>query len=136
MLAGRFKLVRAGWLQPKLAAWLAAALVLLGFGLYFGYDDIVAEYHFRAAQRAFHNRQFSDARAHVDVCLRTWPKSAATQLLTARIARGAGMTTADVNEVLNQFQMVRKMVRTVKTGRGGKRRAKIDLSALRGLPTR
>ena len=53
-----------------------------------------------------------------------------------RIARGAGMTTADVNEVLNQFQMVRKMVRTVKTGRGGKRRAKIDLSALRGLPTR
>jgi len=53
-----------------------------------------------------------------------------------RIARGAGMTTADVNEVLNQFQMVRKMVRTVKTGRGGKRRTKIDLSALRGLPTR
>ena len=56
MLAGRLKLVRAAWLQPKLAPWLAAPLVLLGFGLYFAYDHIVAEYHNDVASHSvFHD---------------------------------------------------------------------------------
>jgi signal recognition particle subunit SRP54 len=50
-----------------------------------------------------------------------------------RIARGSGMQTADVNALLEQFEMVKKMVKTMTVGRGGKRRAKMSLSGMREM---
>jgi signal recognition particle subunit SRP54 len=49
-----------------------------------------------------------------------------------RIARGSGMRTTDVNDVLNQFEMVKKMVKSM-TVKSGKRKAKMSLAGLRGL---
>jgi signal recognition particle subunit SRP54 len=51
-----------------------------------------------------------------------------------RIARGSGMRPADINALLDQFDMVKKMVKSM-TGRGGKRRPKVRLSGLPGLPS-
>jgi signal recognition particle subunit SRP54 len=49
-----------------------------------------------------------------------------------RIAYGSGMRPADVNALLDQFEMVKKMVKSM-TGRGGKRRPKISISSARQL---
>jgi tetratricopeptide (TPR) repeat protein len=47
-------------------------------------------YHARAAERALAQRDFDEARTHLDICLDVWPKSASTRLLAARTARRAG----------------------------------------------
>ena len=67
-----------------------ALLVSLGLAFYSSYDQLVAEYHFRAAEKALASRQLVEAKAHVEVCLQIWPRSAAAQFLAARIARQAG----------------------------------------------
>jgi tetratricopeptide (TPR) repeat protein len=46
--------------------------------------------HYRAAERAFHKREFVTAREQIDQCLRVFPRDPDARLLAARIARRAG----------------------------------------------
>jgi len=59
------------------------ALVPAGGALWF-------RHHYRAAERAFHKREFVTAREQIDHCLRVWPRDPDGRLLAARIARRAG----------------------------------------------
>ena len=57
-----------------------------------------------------------------------------------RIARGAGVNTADVNNLLKQFKQVQQMMRSMGRGKGGKKgkrpKLPMGLDDLNGLPGR
>jgi signal recognition particle subunit SRP54 len=57
-----------------------------------------------------------------------------------RIARGAGVNTADVNNLLKQFKQVQQMMRSMGRGKGGKKgkrpKLPMGLDDLPGLPGR
>ena len=90
MTAEPTKLSRAARVHPKKVLWLAALFLFLGPASFFVYPHVRAAFHFHAAEKALAARHLAEARSHLDVCLHTWPRSAANQLLAARIARRAG----------------------------------------------
>jgi signal recognition particle subunit SRP54 len=57
-----------------------------------------------------------------------------------RIAKGAGVNTADVNNLLKQFKQVQQMMRSMGRGKGGKKGKRggmpMGLGDLPGLPGR
>jgi signal recognition particle subunit SRP54 len=59
-----------------------------------------------------------------------------------RIAKGAGVNTADVNNLLKQFKQVQQMMRSMGRGKGGKKNKRgglpvgMGLDDLPGLPGR
>src|SRR5205085_1570220 len=75
---------------------LAAAVVLVCLlamgvvGYTVIYPQIEAVYHWRQAQRAIDDYDFSRAQAHLRRCLAVWPDSGETQFLMARTCRRAG----------------------------------------------
>jgi tetratricopeptide (TPR) repeat protein len=86
----------------KWAAWrrrhpwlFAAALLLLaallGWAGYRAHGYVEARSHFRAAQQALGRQEWSEARGHLDECLRSWPDSPAVHLLAARALRRLGL---------------------------------------------
>src|SRR5262249_7803146 len=46
-----------------------------------------AEYHYRLAQKALERYRLSEARAHLECCLRVWPSSFGVHLLAAQTTR-------------------------------------------------
>ncbi|HEV3120160.1 MAG TPA: tetratricopeptide repeat protein [Gemmataceae bacterium] len=125
MSVGFPKLSSAAPPHRKRLMWPAALVVFLALGLYLAYPHVVAEYHYRAARKALQGRQFMEARAHVDVCLRTWPRSAASQLLAAQIARRAGffeeadrrLTSADhLDGPIEQIKLERTLLQVQQGG--------------------
>jgi tetratricopeptide (TPR) repeat protein len=70
-----------------LVAFLVGLVVVAGVLLF---PHLRALYHARAADRAIERWDFDEARAHLAVCVATWPDSAPTRLLAARTARRAG----------------------------------------------
>lgn len=77
--------VRGGWARLLAIATLVG-LIALGIFSAVRYT-IWSEYHYRAAEKALALRHLDEARAHIAVCLQTWPASAPTRLLAARISR-------------------------------------------------
>ncbi len=65
-------------------------LALLGLAGAFGGPQVVAAYHFRAATRAADGHRLTEARRHLQACLRTWPDSPRVRLLAARVERRSG----------------------------------------------
>ena len=54
-----------------------------------------------------------------------------------RIAKGAGVTSSDVNNLLKQFKQVQQMMRSMGGGRGKKgKRPKLPMGDIPGLPGR
>jgi tetratricopeptide (TPR) repeat protein len=79
-------------LRGRLGRVLAALLLLavIGLALIPAGGAVWVRYHYRAAEQAFHKRDFAMAREHVDQCLRVWPRDPEALLLATRIARRAG----------------------------------------------
>jgi tetratricopeptide (TPR) repeat protein len=73
--------------RPLLAA-LAGVVVLAAAGL--AGTKLYADARLRAARQAWEEERHAAAGAHVEACLRVWPRSSEAHLLAARIARGAG----------------------------------------------
>jgi predicted Zn-dependent protease len=71
---------------------LAVVLLLIPIGLGLGVVGacLWGEYHFRAAESALERYRLAEAREHLQVCLKVWPKSSQTRLLAARTARRLG----------------------------------------------
>jgi tetratricopeptide (TPR) repeat protein len=65
-------------------------LLLIGGSAFLAGNQLWAEYHYRAAQRALTRHDLAQARAHLALCLRVWPNSADVHFLAARAARRAG----------------------------------------------
>jgi tetratricopeptide (TPR) repeat protein len=75
-------------MRRPLARLLALLVVLAGLAL--GAPHLRAWYHLRAARADLARYHAEAARAHLDRCLRVWPKSAEAHLLASRAARQAG----------------------------------------------
>jgi Tfp pilus assembly protein PilF len=76
------------WQRVRSHPWRALLLgILLGLGAAAGAAQWWASYHFREAQRSLHADRIEEARRHVQVCLRLWPRGKETLLLAARIER-------------------------------------------------
>src|SRR5690348_3779971 len=67
---------------------LAVALLLAGLAL--GGPHLWAWHQLRAARADLGRHQPEEARAHLDRCLRVWPRSAEAHLLASRAARQGG----------------------------------------------
>jgi tetratricopeptide (TPR) repeat protein len=70
------------WRMVGLAMMLASAVV--------GGVNLWAWYHYRAAEKAFHDANMEEAEDHISQCLRVWRYGARTHLLAARIDGAAG----------------------------------------------
>jgi len=82
-------------LQGKKSYFVLGGLVLLllaaiGLGGWLAGSQLWAQYHYRQAHRALERRDLAEALRHLKDCLKVWPASSETQLLTARTARRAG----------------------------------------------
>jgi predicted Zn-dependent protease len=75
-------------MRRPLARLLALLVVLAGLAL--GAPHLWAWYHLRAARADLGRHHAGEARAHLDRCLRVWPKSVEAHLLASRAARQAG----------------------------------------------
>jgi tetratricopeptide (TPR) repeat protein len=65
-------------------------LALLGVAAVVAVPHLRAWYHLHAAVPALNQYHVSEARDHLDVCLRVWPNNVRAHLLAARAARLAG----------------------------------------------
>ena len=91
-MSHRFRsLLAAARQRPGCAAW-AVAVLLLGLigGGYAGSRYAWAVYHYRAGRQALERRDFTQARAHLLLCLQVWPACAEVHLRLAQAARRAG----------------------------------------------
>jgi tetratricopeptide (TPR) repeat protein len=66
-------------------AW--AALLFVAIGLALAAPHLAALYSWRAAEQALARHRPREAASHLELCLRVWPRSAATHLSAARAAR-------------------------------------------------
>jgi tetratricopeptide (TPR) repeat protein len=71
----------------RVVAGLLLLAALLGWAGYRGHGYWTTREHFRAAQQALDRHDWSDARKHLDVCLRAWPNDPEVHRLAARAAR-------------------------------------------------
>jgi tetratricopeptide (TPR) repeat protein len=74
---------------PRAMKWLLAALLLLALGAALATQGY-AWYQRRAGREALARYRTTEARAHLDACLRLWPGDETAHLLSARAARRAG----------------------------------------------
>src|SRR5262249_62283406 len=96
----KFSIAHVTWSPRDLVIWsrslrrrpilVLGCLVLFGWGVYRGGWLIWIEYHYRAAKQALERRNFTQARAHLGLCLRARPSSIPIHVLAARAARCAG----------------------------------------------
>jgi hypothetical protein len=86
-----------------LALLVIAGLGGVGLGGYFAACQAWAEHHYRAARAALERRDFSEARAHLLLCLQARPGSGRAHLLAARAARRAD-ACADAERLLTAYE--------------------------------
>jgi tetratricopeptide (TPR) repeat protein len=77
--------------RPGRALAAAALLLVLGAAGYAEARQLWAQYHDSAARAALDRRELDRARAHLDACLRVWPRDPELALLQARLARQADL---------------------------------------------
>jgi tetratricopeptide (TPR) repeat protein len=94
------KLLRPGRLAVLLALLAASVAVCVVGGTH-----LRAWYHLHAARHALERYHNEEARRHLQVCLRSWPKDATTRLLAARAAR----RTEDFEEAQRQLEECQRL---------------------------
>jgi tetratricopeptide (TPR) repeat protein len=90
ILIGYCRHVLADSRRARRAAFWFGILLLLGVGGGAAGAYLWGEYHFQAGQRDLQRYRYATAQAHLEACLRIWPRSPTALLLAARSARLAG----------------------------------------------
>jgi predicted Zn-dependent protease len=86
--------LRRLWRRPARLLLIGVLLLCIALGAWVVGAQIWALHHYWAAERALEIFQVTEARRHLDACVRVWPKCARTRLLAARAARTTGDLTA------------------------------------------
>jgi tetratricopeptide (TPR) repeat protein len=119
------KLSSAARRQRFRLLWLAVLVGVGGLGCFLLYPPIIAQQHFRAAEKALADKRLPEAREHLDVCQHAWPRSPAVQFLIARVARLGGFyEEADrrldnckrLNGPVEQIELERALLRVQQGG--------------------
>ncbi len=89
--------------SPRRVLAVAFLIGLIGLAGALAGTYLRAEYHFRAANKALAAYRLREAREHLAVCLKAWPRSGLTHLLAGRVARQLGESeTAEEHLALAQ----------------------------------
>jgi predicted Zn-dependent protease len=78
---------RSRW---RVVLWALPLFVLIGGAATFVGCHLWARHHFQAAKKAAEQRRFDEARDHLALCLKVWPRDPEVHLLAARTAWRAG----------------------------------------------